>query len=827
MKKRNMRAVMALLLATSMILSACGSTAKKEDPTEGTETEAADAEGYIASPYSIDAELQGPTEYLEPVFYENEDGPTIGVTLVGVIKEDGQYFRDSNNNQKLDVFEDWREDTDTRIADLLTKLNTQQRVGLLVNQMTSTPEISSADEAYDADGKVMLNKLVKLTEDPLNAWVEGDGAPIEGEEVDWENTNDNQRANSTGEMLTYESRSGVVRSTTDATVGALWNNSLNMIAEYAAVAKKEPTVPFMIISNPQHMGGLIDVSDADKGAGVPGSNMGVASAVMGDVKAGGDYSLVERFADLDRQVWDAKGITRMYGEQIDLITDPRWDRNNTTYTEDPEALAGIATALIKGYQTGTDGAQKGDVALIMKHFPGDGAMYNGLDSHNYVGRWRIYQTEGSFEKYQLPGFQAAVDAGVSGIMTSYSADALPGTFGSVAQSYKGVELEAEGKGSAYNDTIINKLLKDTMGFKGFINTDSGVITLGEDYGVEHMTLAEKKAALINVGCDVIGDSWYANDWSDYKDIIESGDLKPEALDRANRNILMVTMNQGLFENPYKDIEKSNNTVAGLTNELSAIGTEMSQKSVVLMKNHDNVLPLKDTAKKVYVASFTERGKNEDAIKEWTTAFETAGFEIVDSEEDADIAFLSVVPGGVTSDNIDFNTIDLVDGLDVPEIAIDENYNIVRTGEEVEATTLMDVDDIADIAETVHENGGIVVASVNISSPWILTNLEPYCDGIIGAFSTAVSSQMDVLTGAYNPTGVLPVTMPSCNEVLEIEDVEVDGVTYMLSVSPNDVPGYDKDQYMEADVLAKSPSGSYAYQDGDGNIYKAWFGLSYK
>ena len=86
--------------------------------------------------------------------------------------------------------------------------------------------------------------------------------------------------------------------------------------------------------------------------------------------------------------------------------------------------------------------------------------------------------------------------------------------------------------------------------------------------------------------------------------------------------------------------------------------------------------------------------------------------------------------------------------------------------------------------------------------------------------------MDVLTGAYNPTGKLPITMVSCSEVIAVNDTEIDGTVYEVCVSPNDVPGYDKDQYMDAEVLAQSPSGSYAYKDADGNVYAAWFGLSY-
>ena len=85
----------------------------------------------------------------------------------------------------------------------------------------------------------------------------------------------------------------------------------------------------------------------------------------------------------------------------------------------------------------------------------------------------------------------------------------------------------------------------------------------------------------------------------------------------------------------------------------------------------------------------------------------------------------------------------------------------------------------------------------------------------------------MIVGNYNPTGKLSMTMPACEAVITLTDVtREDGTVYEVCASPNDVPGYAKDQYISAEVLAQSPSGSYAYQDADGNVYVAGFGLSY-
>ena len=158
----------------------------------------------------------------------------------------------------------------------------------------------------------------------------------------------------------------------------------------------------------------------------------------------------------------------------------------------------------------------------------------------------------------------------------------------------------------------------------------------------------------------------------------------------------------------------------------------------------------------------------------------------------------------------------------------------KTGEKIEKTTLADVDKLAKAANTVHENGGKVIATIVCSSPWILTNLEPYCDALLAQYTTSGASldnarkaQVDVITGAFNPTGKLAVTMVSSPEVIALTYTEnEDGTFVETCASPNDVPGYDKDQYIDPAILANVPGNSYAYCDADGNYYWSGFGLSY-
>lgn len=201
-----------------------------------------------------------------------------------------------------------------------------------------------------------------------------------------------------------------------------------------------------------------------------------------------------------------------------------------------------------------------------------------------------------------------------------------------------------------------------------------------------------------------------------------------------------------------------------------------------------------------------------------------GYNVVEDYNEADVAILMVEPAAMSWNNDSLHVLDLVEDQESPEY---DTTTGEKTGDTLPVTTVADIDELWEIADAVHANGGKVIGTIDITSPWILTNLEPYCDALLGGFGTSTQALIDVITGEYSPTGKLPVTMVSCYEVIAVNEVTLeDGNTYDICVSPNDVPGYDKEQYMDPEVLAQSPSGSYAYQDADGNFYWFGFGLSY-
>ena len=768
--------------------------------------------GYIPAPYVLEENDKINDFYLEPVLFHNENGPTIGVTTCGVIVKDGLYFKDMDNDGILSPYEDWRLDDEVRAADMVKHLPLKQQAGLVLNTLWNTPMSLTREGAKDENGNLVPAKIFKQY-DPTEPEPKGilPGVSMRVDDTD---------------ILEKKLAAGVYRGEMRAEAGmaALYHNLATQYVEYEA-CQGGVAIPYSLHTNP------INIGYPDF--------LGMGAAVMGD----GNFDLVYEMADTDRKMMAACGLNIMYGPQVDVSTDPRWPRNSGTYGERPEITAGITRELVRGYQNGEDGLKEGAIALTVKHFPGDGPAENGFEPHLPIGQWRLYPTEGSMEKYHLPPFQAAFDMKASSIMPDYSRVGTDGR--SVPQYYKGKLTSKEEVPSTYSKELITDLARDVMGFEGYVNSDSGITSV-QIYGVEHLSVPERYAKAISAGTDVIGGN---SDSDNIVKAVEDGFLPKTDLDRANYRRLLSLFKQKRVDNPYLDPDEADRVRAENFEGAKKAAYKACQKEVVLAKNHDGVLPMAK-GKKVYVAVFS--GENAGAIiaqmmgagiagedndeklrKQLQALLAAKGYEIVESAEDCDYCYLHVWP---QQNNIVFvqrsmPVIELVDGLMHEEREVNKSQK--KTGNKIPIYTLRGVDTIPQLAETVHKNGGKVIATCVVCNPWILDKLEPYVDGLTFqytvspvAMGNALGAQMDVLSGEFNPTGKMSLTMVSSPEVIAITEKEIDGVVREICVSPNDVPGYDKDQYIDPAILAKVKGGSYAYCDADGNYYRSGFGLHY-
>ena len=769
-------------------------------------------DGVIPAPYALEAGESITDRYLEPVVFHNENGPDIGVTTCGVIVRDGLYFKDMDNSGELAPYKDWRLSPEERAKDMVAHLRLDQQAGLVLNTLFNTPVAPTRAAATGADGKLEFGKIYKH-HDPDEKPIPG---PLPGMTMSIDDA----------DVLDKHITAGVYRGDMRCEAGmvALYHNAGTQMLEYEA-CKGGVAIPYSLHTNPINIG-------------YPDS-LGIGAAVLGD----GNADFVYEMADTDRKMMKAEGLHIMYGPQVDVATDPRWPRTNGTYGERTDVTSDITEALIKGYQNGDDGLNEGSVVLTVKHFPGDAPSENGFEPHVPIGQWRIYRTPGSMEKYHLPPFQCAFDHKASSIMPDYSRIAADGR--AVPQTYRGEVTSTESVPSAYSKELLTDLARNKMGFDGYINSDSGITSV-QIYGVEDLTVPQRYAKAISAGTDVIGGN---TDPENIVKAVEDGLLPKADLDRASYNRLLSLFRTKRVDNPYLDPDQADQARQDNFDGARKKAYEANQKAVVLVKNHGGVLPLAKE-KKVCIVTFKgvdsgfakmaqamgaglgSADADEALRKTLAEAFEKKGYTVVATPEEADVLYLHVWP---ISNGVVFYQF-AMPVIEMGEIVTDEretNKSQKKTGKQVTVTTLKDVEKIRELADDIHARGGKVVGTCVVNNPWLLDKLEPYCDALTiqytvstVALNNALNAQVDVISGDFAPTGKLSLTMVSDPAVIAITEQEIDGVVREICASPNDVPGYDKDPYIDPAILAGVRGGSYAYCDADGNYYRSGFGLNY-
>ena len=769
-------------------------------------------DGVIPAPYALEAGESITDRYLEPVVFHNENGPDIGVTTCGVIVRDGLYFKDMDNSGELAPYKDWRLSPEERAKDMVAHLRLDQQAGLVLNTLFNTPVAPTRVAATGADGKLEMSKIYKH-HDPDEKPIPG---PLPGMTMSIDDA----------DVLDKHITAGVYRGDMHCEAGmvALYHNAGTQMLEYEA-CKGGVAIPYSLHTNPINIG-------------YPDS-LGIGAAVLGD----GNADFVYEMADTDRKMMKAEGLHIMYGPQVDVATDPRWPRTNGTYGERTDVTSAITEALIKGYQNGDDGLNEGSVVLTVKHFPVDAPSENGFEPHVPIGQWRIYRTPGSMEKYHLPPFQRAFDHKASSIMPDYSRIAADGR--AVPQTYRGEVTSTEAVPSAYSKELLTDLARNKMGFDGYINSDSGITSV-QIYGVEDLTVPQRYAKAISAGTDVIGGN---TDPENIIKAVKEGLLPKADLDRASYNRLLSLFRTKRVDNPYLDPDQADQARQDNFDGAKKKAYEANQKAVVLVKNHDHLLPLAKE-KKVCIVTFKgvdsgfakmaqamgaglgSADADEALRKTLAEAFEKKGYTVVATPEEADVLYLHVWP---ISNGVVFYQF-AMPVIEMGEIVTDEretNKSQKKTGKQVTVTTLKDVEKIQELADAIHARGGKVVGTCVVNNPWLLDKLEPYCDALTiqytvstVALNNALNAQVDVISGDFAPTGKLSLTMVSDPAVIAITEQEIDGVVREICASPNDVPGYDKDPYIDPAILAGVRGGSYAYCDADGNYYRSGFGLNY-
>jgi len=422
--------------------------------------------------------------------------------------------------------------------------------------------------------------------------------------------------------------------------------------------------------------------------------------------------IAEKAGEIAAEEVSATGIKWTFAPCIAVPRDERWGRTYEGFGETPELASMFAPAVVRGLQSEKLGAPDSIIACA-KHFVADGATDKGEDR----GDAKISEQE--LRKIHLPGYAAAVKAGVGSVMASYS-------------SWNGQRLH----GQKY---LLTDVLKGELGFQGFVVSDWE--------GIDYMSTSYKEnvANAINAGVDMaMAAGGYIKFMRAVKSLASSGRIPMSRIDDAVRRILRVKAAAGLWEHPMSDRRLAPQIGSA---EHRAVARDAVRQSVVLLKNDKNLLPLKKDAKvNVSGSKANDMGAQ---CGGWTVGWQgrlgavTPGTTIERAIEKA-IAPQALMPGAGQSD--------------VAVVVVGETPYAEGAGDSKDLT--LSSADRGAIAKA-RKSGKPVVTVLLTGRPIIIEDWLPLTDALVVAWlpGTEGDGVADVLFGDYKPTGKLPHSWP--------------------------------------------------------------------
>jgi len=631
--------------------------------------------------------------------------PVLGYRSVKLLTVDGLQFKDLNRNGKLDKYEDWRLPNEERAKDLISKMSIEEKVGFML--------ISTARLKNDRSATPTATPAVAATpSSELN------------EEDQVQNTNMFTRkllpvammssVGSTKGVTQFHLRHFIFRANESARITAEWANKLQALCESDGLG-----IPAIIASNPRnHI-----TKDASIGLSVGRTVFSTWPGELG-LSAMHDLKLVREFADIARQEWDAVGLRKGYMYMADLSTEPRWQRIEGTFGENAEWTAKMITEIVLGFQ-GTK-LSPTSVAMTTKHFPGGGAGVGGQDPHFDWGKYEHFPGK-MFQNNLIP-FKAAIKAGTSAIMPYYS---IP------------LDTKYEKIAYAYNKAVIKDLLRDSLGFKGIINSDTGPIEM-MPWGAEDLTIVERYKKTLEAGVNLYSGT---ADPTKLLETVKSGSVDLKLVDNSVFRLLMEKFQLGLFENPYVDVDAAEKLVGNANFQAKA--NLAMRKSIVLLRNETKALPLK-TKTKLYFESYFQ-SRNGKASNVYLPEKNNYPVEFVKTPGEADLVLIWINPGGKPLFQSDGSPL----YLSLSKNAVDINYINTLTA------------------------GKPAILAINYSNPWVIDEIyndqtKKNIKAVIATFGTTIDALLDVVTGKFNPSGKMPFTTPVSEAVVEKQLSDVPG-----------------------------------------------------
>jgi beta-glucosidase len=466
-----------------------------------------------------------------------------------------------------------------------------------------------------------------------------------------------------------------------------------------------------------------------------------------------DLAAIRQSAHIAAEESSADGLNWVYSPMVDVARDPRWGRVMEGAGEDPYLGSLVAAAMVRGYQ-GDDLAQPNAVMACVKHFALYGAAEAGRDYNTTdMSRVRMYNE-------YLPPYKAAIAAGVGSVMSSFN--------------------EIDGVPATGNQWLLTDLLRRQWGFTGFLVTDYAAINEMTAHGSGTEAEAARQAMAAGTDMDMVGELFLKNLGA----AVQAGQLSPAQIDQACRRVLEAKYKLGLFHDPYRGVTPARAARTMLQPDFRAAARDVARKSLVLLKNERQTLPLRKTGSIALVGPLAQRQR--DLIGAWSAAGDWK--QAVSLEQGIKnvagpgVQLLYAKGANITDDasliqrlNNDGGTLDIdprpaealiaeavqaAQRADVIVAAVGESQGM--TGEAASRADLGLPGQQLELLKALKKTGKpLVVVLMNgrpLTLPWEQANadaiLETWFAGTEGGNAIA-----DVLFGTYNPAGRLTMSFP--------------------------------------------------------------------
>ncbi len=471
------------------------------------------------------------------------------------------------------------------------------------------------------------------------------------------------------------------------------------------------------------------------------------------LSASWDMEMIKKTAQIAAMEASADGINWTFSPMVDISRDPRWGRVSEGSGEDAYLGSEIAKAMVHGYQ-GDDLTKNITILSCVKHFALYGAPEAGRD-YNTVDMSRIRM----YNEY-LPPYKAAVDAGVGSVMASFN--------------------EIDGIPATGNKWLLTDLLRDDWGFNGFVVTDYTGINEMVDHGMGDLQAVSSLALKAGVDMDMVGEGLLTT----LKKSLDEEKITINDIDNAVRRILTAKYKLGLFDDPYKYCDVNRPKTDVFTDEHRAFARKVSAESMVLLKNSENILPLKKSGTIALIGPLANTAVNMAGTWSVATKQELSN-PLLDGLKTVvgDSAKILYAKGSNLDYDLEFEKRATMFGKDIPrddktdKQLLDEALSIARTsdviiaaigesaemsGESSSRTNLEIPQAQKDLLNALLKTGKPVVVVLFTGRPLVLTEENESASTILNVWfpgSEAGLAISDVLFGDVNPSGKLTATWP--------------------------------------------------------------------